>query len=211
MAHIVMDIKTLILPPFPYPYVFFDVNSLGGFGCPYAVLATAYPVGKNSSLSLNSTRGFKDVAVGDCDVLCPSGDNNLECGNKKCCVFHWSRGSFPCIVAYGAVRSYISTATYKPETRSSNYATLFHLDYTNFQSQKYRIKLMWALPSNHTTVLGFTQSPDYACSNHSDIALVQEVPGYLYYCLRGYSGDGYAQGTRCFGNIVLHHFEYMLK
>ncbi|MCO5575645.1 hypothetical protein L7F22_029448 [Adiantum nelumboides] len=56
---------------------------------------------------------------------------------------------------------------------------------------------MWALPSNHTTVLGFTQSPDYACSNHSGISLVQEVPGYLCYCLRGYSGDGYAQGTGC--------------
>ncbi|MCO5575644.1 hypothetical protein L7F22_029446 [Adiantum nelumboides] len=191
------DIKTLVLPPFPHPYVFSDENSLGGFGCPYAILATANLAGTDSSLSVNSTPGFKDAAVGGCDVLCPGGDNNPECGNEKCCVFHWSRGSFPRILVYGAARSYISAATYKPETCSSNYATLFHPNYTNFQSQKYGIKLMWALPSNHTTFLGFTQSPDYACSNHSGISLVQEVPGYLCYCLHGYSGDGYAQGTGC--------------
>ncbi|MCO5555040.1 hypothetical protein L7F22_008580 [Adiantum nelumboides] len=191
------DIKTLFLPPFPYPYVFSDENRLGGFGCAYAVLVTANPAGNNSFSSVNSTLGIKDVAVGGCDVLCPGGDNNPECGNEKCCVFRWSRGSFPRGVLYGAVRSYISATTYKPETCTSNYATLFHPDYTNFQSQKYGIKLMWALPSNHTTVLGFTQSPDYACSNHSGISLVQEVPGYLCYCLRGYSGDGYAQGTGC--------------
>ncbi|KAI5078670.1 hypothetical protein GOP47_0006341 [Adiantum capillus-veneris] len=191
------DLKSLLLPSFPSPYVFSDENQFGGFGCAYGVLVIANPAGNNTSFPANISASFTDVSLGGCDMLCPSGGNNAECGHNQCCVFHWPRGSFPRWTLYAAERSLLSAATYDPESCSSNYATLFHPNYTDFDSQKYGIKLMWALPSNHTTHLGIMQSPEYACSNFSTISLVQEVPGYLCYCLPGYTGDGFAQGIKC--------------
>ncbi|MCO5609975.1 hypothetical protein L7F22_064210 [Adiantum nelumboides] len=193
------DLANLALPPFPSPYVFSDENRLGGFGCAYAVLVLASWTGKNTTFSVNGSSDIKDMALGGCDVLCrPAGAvDNPECGNLKCCVFHLPHGSFPRLIIYGTARSFISAAKYEPETCFSNYATLFHPDFTDFHQQRYGLKLKWALPSNHTTHLAITQSPEHACSNHSNISFVEEVPGYLCDCLPGYRGDGYAQGTRC--------------
>ncbi|KAI5078671.1 hypothetical protein GOP47_0006342 [Adiantum capillus-veneris] len=187
------DLKSLLLPSFPSPYVFSDENQFGGFGCAYGVLTIADPAGNNTSFPANISAGFTDLSLGACDMVCPSGGNNPKCGHNQCCVFHWPRGSFPRWTLYAAERSLLSAATYDPESCSSNFATLFHPDYTDFDSRKYGIKLMWALPSNHTTHLGITQSPEYACSDFSSISLVQEVPGYLCYCLPGSN----AQGIKC--------------
>lgn len=192
------DYIYLLFPPFPSPYVLADDNKFGGFGCTYGVLLTANPA-KNvtSILDYNSVANFADVTVGGCDMLCPGGDNNPECGFNRCCVYNWPRSSFPRWVQYVAQRSYLSTAAYDPQTCASNYATLFHSDYSNFHSQNYGVKLRWALPSNITTDRGIIQSPDFACSDYSIVSMVQEVPGYLCSCLPGYVGDGYAQGSKC--------------
>ena len=191
----------------PAEYTISDENMFGSFGCTIGVLST-------------SNLDYDHVENGGCSVLLPENRNNTKCGNRTCCV-----ASLPSASDGGLQYAYYFT-TYTPYPYdglsvnitslpeclmcSDNYATLFHPDFTDFDTPDFRIKVMWALPVvmnyNASDLLfekelnqTIVNSPEYACTwdGSSDFIAVPEMQGYRCKCKDGFVGDGYANGTGC--------------
>ncbi|MCO5576991.1 hypothetical protein L7F22_030812 [Adiantum nelumboides] len=142
----------------------------------------------------------RDEQLGGCSVLCPSEEKNPKCGGQTCCVSNLGPGtSFREVVYFVAQSQSITNTSFDANIECHTmYATVFHPNYSDFSKKSYGIKLKWALPSNQTqSVLDLKRSIDFACSNNSNITIVQEVPGYYCSCPHGFVGDGYSQGLGC--------------
>ena len=131
-------------------------------------------------------------------------------------VLHHSRLSRISTFVYAVYSAYYSDYAINPTNGecncSNNYATLFHPEFTDFDSRLFRLKLVWALPvvMNYTTdptgvgtdielIHKIMESPHYACTTDqtSNFVRVPEVPGYRCKCRDGFIGDGYTNGTGC--------------
>ena len=97
---------------------------------------------------------------------------------------------------------------------SNNYATLFHPNFTDFDTPSFQIKIMWALPVRmNASSSDFSEkelnetiinNPDYACTGdqRSDFIPLPKLQGYRCKCKDGFVGDGYANGTGCTGKNI---------
>ncbi|MCO5576992.1 hypothetical protein L7F22_030813 [Adiantum nelumboides] len=132
-------------------------------------------------------------------------EKNPKCGGHICCVSNLGQGtSFRGVVYYVAQSPFISDTSFDANIECHTmYATVFHPNYSDFSKKSHGIKLKWALPSNQTqSVLDLKRTIDFACSNNSNITIVQEVPGYYCSCQHGFDGDGYSQGLGCTGSML---------
>ncbi|KAI5057929.1 hypothetical protein GOP47_0027944 [Adiantum capillus-veneris] len=183
---------TLALPPYPSPFFFSDDNLFGSFGCSVlGVIASGELLSDASMSKLKSSK----IEIGGCYVLCPGEDEvNPICGGRACCNSSLTSGislrDIAILVQYPETPNPINQC-------SSMYSTIFYPGkYTNFSRQTYGVKLGWALPSNQS-IEDIKQSPEFACSDHSNPTIVPQVPGYYCSCQHGFQGDGYAQGLGC--------------
>lgn len=197
--------STVSLPSFPGPYYISDDNKFVSLGCISGTLYTGilkdYSPQDYSQLEYSD---YSDLEVGGCYVLYPADINNPECANHTCCVSSLPRRVLP-RYAYYEVQEYTYDGSTLHANRSlcsnystcsSNFATLFYPDSTDFNNGFYRLKLKWALPSNRTANR-IIQSTDYACSHGANLTIVDAVPGYVCSCNPGYTGDGYSNGSGC--------------
>ena len=100
---------------------------------------------------------------------------------------------------------------------SNNYATLFHPNFTDFDTPSFQIKIMWALPVRmNASSSDFSEkelnetiinNPDYACTGdqRSDFIPLPKLQGYRCKCKDGFMGDGYAHGTGCSSKNIPSH------
>ncbi|KAI5055556.1 hypothetical protein GOP47_0029077 [Adiantum capillus-veneris] len=188
--------SSLALPAFPSPFIISDDNLFGSFGCSMGILIGVEFLHNAST----SEHNLRSVEVGGCFVICPGDNMNPECGGRTCCVSRLGRGtSFRGVIYYVSPSAFIMNTSFDASIECGTmHTTLFHPNYSDFSRETYGMNLTWALPSNQTqSISDLKQTPDFACSSHSHINIVQEVPGYYCSCLHGFDGDGYSQGVGC--------------